>query len=207
MDMSRLALIASTALILGLGACATHPASSLTQTEPAAVTPKPDNEASAYGLFLAGHAAAADGKLDDASDYLGRAAAAEGEPSYLKQDAFAAALVAGRIDEAAKLAPTGDDVEPTTERLGVLVRAVQAMSEGRYKDAYGLLQAPDIGFPYRAAALVAPWAAAGAGDVAHAVAPVAAGGDPISQYVADLDQAMICERLGQKDKAEEAFKS
>jgi tetratricopeptide (TPR) repeat protein len=207
--MSRLFLIASTALLVGLGACATHPAPprSVNQVEPVAVTPKPDIEASAYGLFLAGHAAAADGKLEDAADYLGRAAAAEGEPSFLKQDAFAAALEAGRVDEAAKLAPFGDDVEPTAERLGVLVRAVQAMSEGRYKDAYALLQAPDIGFPYRAAALVAPWAAAGAGDVAHAVAPVSAGGDPISQYIADLDQAIISERLGQKDKAEDEFKS
>ena len=206
--MSRLALIASAALVLGLGACATQPATPTSAGAPSvAATPKPDVEASAYGLFLAGHAAAAEGRLDDASDYLGRAAAAEGEPSYLKQAAFAAALEAGHIDQAAKLAPEGDDVEPTTERLGILVRAVQAMSESRYKDAYALLSSPDIGFPYRAAALVAPWAAAGAGDVANAVAPVSAGGDPISQYIADLDQAMISERLGQKDKAEDEFRS
>src|SRR5690349_3056525 len=123
--MSRQLLI----LVLGaaLAGCATSTAIA-PGSAPRAVSTQVADDASPYGLFLAGQAATHDGRLNTASGYLGRAAVAEGGPGYLKVAAFRAALRAGDIASAASLAPTGDDVDGPDRRLGVLVRAVDAMS-------------------------------------------------------------------------------
>ena len=90
----------------------------------------------------------------------------------------------------------------------MLVQGVEAMAQGKNKDAYALLSGPGVGFPHRAMAqLLAPFAAAGAGDAAHAVARPEMGGDPVGQFVADLDQAQLDERLGKADDADAAFKT
>jgi tetratricopeptide (TPR) repeat protein len=201
-------LTASAALALTLGACASQPSPPPASGLVAKVAPQPksDPEASGYGLFLAGQAALDQGKLDDASDYLARAAAAEGEPVYLRDAAFGAALAAGQIDRAAALAPAGQGVGAANRSLGVLVRGVEAMAEDRDKEAYAILSSPDVIVPYRSAtALLAPWAAAGARDKAHATAEVG-GGDTIVEFIGELDRAVIYERAGERDKAETDFK-
>ena len=178
-----------------LTACASEPAPAPPPL--AAAEPAPDPGASPYGLFLAGHAARDAGQLGAAAAYLGRAAATSGEPSYVRIEAFEATLRAGDVSGAAALAPAPDDPSLGARRLGVLVRGVEAMAVGKNKDAYALLSGPDVGFPHKAiAGLLAPFAAAGAGDAAHALARPDLAGDGIAQFVADLDQAQLDERLG-----------
>jgi tetratricopeptide (TPR) repeat protein len=190
-----------------LAGCAAHPPETPT---PAASIAQPPLEAAAtaspYGLFLAGRAARDQGQLGAASFYLGRAALAEGEPSYLKAGAFHAALRAGDVPGAASLAPDADDAAIADKRLGVLVRGVEAMAEGHAKAAYTIFTGPDVGPPHRNAALIlAPYAAAAAGDTAGAVARPALS-DGVSQFMADLDRAQLFEHVGQRKEAEAAYK-
>ena len=171
---------------------------------PAAITPDPD--ASAYGLFLAGETARDQGRLAVAAAYLTRAAAAEGQPAYLRADAFTTTLEAGDVAAAAGLAAepsAGGDVN-----LGLLVRGVEAMAEGKAKEAYGFLVSPDLGYPPKTAALLlAPFAAAAADDAAHALERPTLDADGVSQFVADIDRAELQERLGHRAEAESAFKA
>ncbi|MFI4933761.1 MAG: tetratricopeptide repeat protein [Caulobacterales bacterium] len=205
--MSPTKLILPLGLILALSACATPPATAPVATGPAPTITPLDADASPYGLFLAGRAALDEGRTADASAYLGRAAAAEGGPSFLTQRAFTAALLSGDIAKAAALAPDGDDAEPPAKRLGVLVRGVDDMAQGKNKEAYALLSGPDAGYPHKAAAaLLAPWAAAGAGDMIAATVRPTLGGDAIAQFVGNLDQAQLFERAGKYDQADASFK-
>jgi tetratricopeptide (TPR) repeat protein len=196
-------------LAAGLGACASESAAPpLAARAPDAATPalSADPDASPYGLFLAGEVARDAGHLTAANFYLGRAAAAEGEPSYLKSDAFTAALQAGDVPGAAALMP--DAADPNDQHLAVLVRGVEAMAEDKDKDAYLLFTGPDIDYPPKAAALLlAPFAAAGAGDTAHALANPDFDGDNVSQFVAALDHAELLERYGKLQPAEALFKA
>jgi tetratricopeptide (TPR) repeat protein len=206
----RFPLLAAAAVLLALEACASQPTTETpaTAARPAtAAAPKPDPEASAYGLFLAGQAALNEGDLDAASNYLSRAATAEGQPSYLTEAAFAAALAAGDVDRAAALAPTGADIDPSTRSLGVLTRGVEALAQGHGKDAYALFTRGDMVQPYRTqAALLAPWSAAAAGDAKNATAEVDTS-DTVSDFTQALDRALLYERVGQRDKAEASFKA
>jgi tetratricopeptide (TPR) repeat protein len=190
-----------------LTACASQPAPP-PSVAPVAVQPTPSAGTSPYGLFLAGQAARDAGQLGPAAAYLVRAASTAGEPTYVRVEAFDAALRAGDVTGAAALAPAPDDPNLAARRLGVLVRGVEAMANGRNRDAYALLSGPDIGFPHRSMALLlAPFAAAGAGDGAHATARPQMGADGVGQFVADLDQALLAERFGKLDEADGAFKA
>jgi len=190
-----------------LTGCAGEPAP-LPPAPVAAVEPTPDPGASPYGLFLAGHAARDAGSLGAAAAYLGRAAAAPGEPPYVRVEAFDAALRAGDVSGAAALAPPPDDPDLAARRLGVLVRGVEAMATGDNKGAYLLLSGPDVGFPDKSIAqLLAPFAAAGAGDTPHALAHQDMEGDGVAQFVGDLDQAQLDERFGKTADADAAFKA
>ncbi len=190
-----------------LAACASQPTPPPAAPAPPPAAPPLAADASPYGLFLAGRAARDEGHLGAAALYLGRAAQDEGEPAYLKTPAFQAALDAGDVPAAAALAPDGADANPAEVRLGVLVRGVETMAEGKNKEAYAILAGPDEGYPFKVAALlVAPFAAAGAGDAATALARPALSGDPLAQFSADLDQCELYERLGKPREAEAGFK-
>jgi tetratricopeptide (TPR) repeat protein len=193
----------------GLAACAAGSQPPAPTPQAAASAPaEPADDASPFGLFLAGRAASDEGHLAAAASFIGRAAAAEGEPTYLKTQAFGAALRAGDIAAAASLAPDGPDVALGDRRLGLLVRGVEAMAEGKDKDAYAVLTGPDMGYPFKTVAqLLAPFAAAGAGDAAAATARPDADGDPIVQFVGDLDEAQLDERVGHRSAAEVAYKA
>jgi tetratricopeptide (TPR) repeat protein len=208
--MSHTRLLIALLAAASLAACATGPQSAgpepIAVAEPAPVQAVDD--ASPFGLFLAGRTAGDQGHLAAAASYISRAAAAEGEPSFLKTQAFGAALRAGDITTAAALAPDGVEDAGGDKRLGVLVRGVEAMAQDRNKEAYALLSGPDMGPPFRTVAdLLAPFAAAGAGDTANAVARPDAGGDPIAQFIGDLDQAQLDERAGARSAAETDYKS
>jgi tetratricopeptide (TPR) repeat protein len=196
-------LLAGAALAGCAGQTAPPPA-----VTPVASEPTPGPGTSPYGLFLAGQAARDAGQLGAAAAYLGRAASTAGEPTYVRIEAFDAALRAGDVSAAAALAPALDDPNLAARRLGVLVRGVEAMASGRDKDAYALLTSPDAGFPHKAMAqLLAPFAAAGAGDAAHATVRPQMGADGVGQFVADLDQALLDERLGRFEDADAAFRT
>ena len=98
-------------LAAGLGACATERAAPPAAANAPAAAPvlTADPAATPYGLFLAGQVARDAGHLSAANFYLGRAAAAEGEPSFLKADAFTAALQAGDVTAAAAIIPDPAD--------------------------------------------------------------------------------------------------
>jgi tetratricopeptide (TPR) repeat protein len=198
-----------------LGACASRPPplpppapAATAAAAPAPAASAPAAEGSIYGLYLAGHVASQEGRLGAAAAYLERAAAAAGATDAMKAAAFEAALKAGDVPTAAMLAPTGDDVLSADKRLGIVVRGVEAAAEGKDKAAYALLATDDMGYPYRMVAhLVAPYAAAAAGDAADAVARPSLGGDAIGQFIGDLDQAELEARLGQPKAAETAYKA
>jgi tetratricopeptide (TPR) repeat protein len=205
--MLRSRLLIIMLLGAGLGACASRaPLPPPPAPTPVAVAPPAD--ASTYGLYLAGHEAKVAGQFRAAAVYLERAAQAADSTPAMKTDAFNAALMAGDVQTAASLAPTGDEAASADKRLGVVVLGVEAMAEGRDKAAYGLLATDDMGYPYRTVArLIAPFAAAGAGDDADATARPGLGGDAIGQFIGDLDQAGLEARLGKIPDAEAAYKA
>jgi len=203
--MSRINGLAATFLPLALLACATPAART---AGPSATADDDQSGQSPYGLFLAGEAAINGGHSDTAAHYFSRAAAADGDAPVVRAQAFTAALLAGDVEKAANLAPQGGDVDASVRRLGGLTRGVEALAEGHAKDARAILTGPTVGAPHNgAAALLAPFAAAAAGDseasIAHPVIP----GEPLAQFFANLDQGRLYERAGRFDEAETAFRS
>ncbi|MEP6967117.1 MAG: tetratricopeptide repeat protein [Pseudomonadota bacterium] len=165
---------------------------------------------SSYGLFLAGQAAINGGRGEAASAYFARAAALEpgADARFLDSRAFSAALLAGDVRKAAVLAPTGVSPEPGAVHLGAIVRGAEALAEGDGKRARAALTGPDVGAPHQGvAALLAPWAAAAAGDAEGAIVHPVIAGEPISQFFANLDQGKLFEHARRYDEAETAFRS
>ncbi len=196
-----LLLTAAAPLVL-LAACASAPGSG-----PA---PKPNDVAagvSSYGMFLAGESALNNGKSGDAAKFFDKARIETGDP-MISERAFTAALLAGDIGRAAVLAPTGDDASEASKRLGKLVVAVEDMAAGKGKDAKTLLANDSIAFPHKsAAALLAPWAAAEAGDVDGSLVRPQVRGDRLVDYFGQLGQATLYERAKRNDEAETDFKA
>ncbi|MDB5499433.1 MAG: hypothetical protein JWP28_3464 [Phenylobacterium sp.] len=163
--------------------------------------------ASSYGMFLAGEAALNSGKSGDAARFFDRARTETGD-AMISERAFTAALLAGDINRAAALAPTGDDASEASKRLGKLVVAVEALAEGKGKDAKVLLANDSIAFPHKsAAALLAPWAAAQAGDVEGSLVRPQVRGDRLVDYFGQLGQAALYERAKRYDEAETDYKA
>jgi len=164
----------------------------------------------AYGLFLAGQAAVNGGHGNVAASYFDRAAAVgpAADGPLLDTRAFSAFLLAGDVKRAATVAPTDPAVEPAMRHLGALTRGVEALAEGDAKRAHAILTGPDVGAPHQgAASLLAPWAAAAAGDVQGATVHPVIAGEPISQFFANLDQGKLYERFGRYEEAETAFRA
>jgi Flp pilus assembly protein TadD len=187
-----------------LGACAT-PATTLSPSSPYVLAPS----GSSYGLFLAGQAALHDGRSEEASEYFMRASAGGAmDGGFLKDRAFTAALLAGDIGKAASLAPVVPGDREATYRLGLLVKAVDLIARDKGRDARPLLSGDVLGFPHRpAAALLAPWAAAAAGDVQGSVTRPAVSGDRVVEYFGQLGQALLFERARRHDEAETDYKA
>lgn len=167
---------------------------------------------SPFGLFLAGQAAETRGEGAEAAELMGRAAAAahsEDGDSFLKGQAFTAALFAGDVSRAATLAPTlADGVDPRMAHLGDLVRGVEAMARRQPGLARTDLKRAETD-PATAspAALLIPFAAAQAGDVQGSFVLPVLGADPIAQFFARLDQGKLYESAHRYAEAETAFKA
>lgn len=158
---------------------------------------------SAYGLYLAGRAALSRGAGQTASEYLTAAQMAAPDQANVRERAFTAALLAGDLDVAAQLAPSGDGVAPTVREAGRLVTAVRDYGAGRVREANAQFAAQPIGFPHaRAGAFVAPWIAASAGDWERALAEPPTAADALTRLFTRYHRALLLEHRRRYDEAE-----
>jgi tetratricopeptide (TPR) repeat protein len=204
---------------LMLAGCATTAAPTTGQVaaapgEQAATLSRTTIGASNYGLFLAGEAALQNGRSQDAAQYFSRAAegAADLPPeaqALIREKAFTAAVMAGDVDQAAALAPAPDpDSASATQRLARLVRAVDALSDNKGKDADALLNAPGKGAAYAAGInLLKPWAAAAAGDTKRATLAIDGPTPALTRVAAQYGRALLLERSKRFDEAETEYKA
>lgn len=181
----------------------------LTSTGQAVAGPVDATQAmSPYAVYLAGRHALASGDMRDGAAAMEALAARFPDQPALRREAFQAALFAGDIDGAAALAPDAPDGQDRSDMasLGRIVRAVRAITAGKGADATAQLDLKAIEIPHRPAALVlAPWAAAEAGNWTAAVAePPQA--DRLSQLVVGLSRAELLEIKGKKTEAEAAYR-
>ena len=216
--MSRASRLFVLLVLAPLAACAVAPAAGkLAAGAPAPAVaphediPKPTADASVLGLYLAANTAQNQGRADIAADYFARAAqevdpAAEG---FLKEQAFSAAVLAGRVEQAAGLAPgEGEATSMSNVRLGRLVVAVNALASDKGQAAYEQLDGDKIGPPFRTAAtLLRPWAAAAAGNVEASLQTLEIRGDGVAQAFAQQNRALLLEKAGRIADADAAFKA
>jgi len=198
----RLTLFAAAALpLVLLGACATQRAGPTPAGEIASAQ-------SSYGMFLAGEEAMNAGRNGDAARFFEQARLGAGGDAMIADKAFMSALMAGDVQKASLQAPNGPDANEATKRLGKLVVAVEALAEGKGKDAKAGLTGDAISFPHKsAAALLLPWAAAQAGDVEGSLIRPAVRGDRQVDYFGQLGQAALYERAKRLDEAETDYKA
>lgn len=160
---------------------------------------------SAYGLFLAGRSAFARGQAGAAADYLAAARTLAADQTRLADQAFTAALLSGDMTLAAATAPTAETAPPVLVEAGRLARVVEALARGRARAAHAALAAEPIGAPHaRAGALLAPWAAALAGDWTAALAEPTVT-DPRTLVFLRYSRAQLLERRGRHAEAEAAW--
>lgn len=193
------ARLAAAGVLAALAACASAPGPS---------APPDFSTASPYGQFLAGRAALNAGRHGDAARYYGAVRSLDPDAAPISDErAFVAALLAGDVTTAAKIAPTAATTSPPNLSLSRLVRAVEGMSSGRTNQAQALLAPEGAVFPHRSAmALLAPWAAAMAGDREGVLVRPQSPGDRIVDVFGLLSQARLFERAGRFDEAETNFK-
>lgn len=176
--------------------------------EVATADPGADIGGSAYGKYLAGEGALRDGRSAEASRLFEAARLQAGDEPVVSERAFTAALLAGDVPAAAAAAPTGDESSEPAKRLGRLVQAVEALADGKAKEARALLAGDSIGFPHRsAAAMLAPWAAAEAGAVDDSLIRPVSPGDKVVEYFGLVGRASLYERARRYDEAETDFKA
>lgn len=198
----RRTLLAFAAPLVLVGGCST------TETAGGPLSIPPAAADSAYGMFLAGNAALSEGRNGDAARFLEMARSQSGEDPAVTERAFTAALMAGEIEKAALLAPDGPTASEPGKRLGRLTKVVAALADGKGKLARTELGTDGIGFPHRsAAALLAPWVAAAAGDAEGAVVRPSLRGDGGVDYFGQIGQAHLFERFRRYDEAETDFKA
>jgi tetratricopeptide (TPR) repeat protein len=212
------ALAAPLAAML-LAGCATMPSASAGPVaaapgEPSAALSRGYPGSSNYGLFLAGEAALQNGRSQDAAHYFSRAAEGAGDlppetQALIREKAFTAAVMAGDVEQAAALAPEADpESSSSTQRLARLVRAVDALSDNKGKDADAILNAPGKGAAYGPGiSLLKPWAAAAAGDSKRATLAIEGPGQALTRVAAQFGRALLLERSRRFDEAEAEYKA
>ena len=184
-----------------LAACTTTP-------EPSWPPLPPTSGVSPYGQFLAGRAALNAGRHAEAASYYESVRRLDPEAaSIVGEREFVAALLAGDVTTAARLAPVDGSANPSTLSLGRLVRAVEGMSTGRPRSVRALLAPETATFPHRSAtALLSPWAAAMAGDREGLLVRPQSPGDRVVDVFGLLSQARLFEWARRYDEAETNFK-
>ena len=208
MTIFRTALAAlSGASLLALAACASVPAGPAAGPRASATPDAVDDDSSAYGLFLAGTSAFSVGDKRAAADLFARAARQDGDAPFLKEWAFTAALVAGDVHHAALLAPDSATLTPETLQLGRLTRAVDDLAAGKGAEAQTLLTNPPLGAPFATAGvLLAPWAAAEAGDWKTALTAPPRRGERLIDDINRLDYALLLEHHHRLDDADAVYR-
>jgi tetratricopeptide (TPR) repeat protein len=205
--MTRIQVLLACVSVSALAACSTAP-STVTLRGPASAHAAMFDTRTSYGQFLAGQAALRDGKSKEAAGYFGTAAVLGEDPGVISERSFTALLLAGEITRAASVAPTEADATEAVKRLGVLTRVVEAVAIGKGKDAQTLLKTQAPGFPHQqAAALLAPWVAAAAGDSEGAIVQPTLRNDKLVQYFGQQGQARLFERAKRYDEAETDYKA
>jgi Flp pilus assembly protein TadD len=158
-------------------------------------------------MFLAGQGALNEGRSQEAARFFDEARARPDADEMITEKAFTAALLSGDIARAAALAPAGEGASEAAKRMGALVRGVEAIADNHGKEAYAQLTSPTIAFPHKAAAaLLAPWAAAQAGDVDGSLRRPEVRGDKVVDYFGQLGQGLLYERAKRFDLAESDLK-
>jgi tetratricopeptide (TPR) repeat protein len=195
-------LLSAAAPLVLLSACATAPGG---KSPPASEIASAQ---SSYGMFLAGESAMNNGKNSEAARFFDQARTGSGGDSMIAERAFTSALLAGDVPRAVATLPPDAEASEATKRLGRLVVAVENMAQGKGKEALTLLNGEGMVFPHKAAAaLLAPWAAAEAGDVEGSLVRPQVRGDRLVDYFGQLGQAALFERAKRYDEAETDFKA
>ena len=161
---------------------------------------------SAYGLFLAGRLAQSRGLGETGAELFARVEALTPEQPLVQMQTFTAALLAGDLDLAARLAPSGDGIPPVISEAGRLVAVVQAFVHDDPAAGLAELRAAPIGQPHtRAGLYVQPWIAAAAGDWDLALSqPSLTATDPTSLFLRH-NRALLLENHRQYAEADAAF--
>jgi tetratricopeptide (TPR) repeat protein len=198
--------VALAALLL-LSACATAKPS-----PPVSGLDTPNQDASLYGLVLAGQAAALAGRNQEAADYLAQALEIDPENTQVAERAFAMALMSGNVHRAAQLASDKIKPDSAVHPLSVVTRAVDALASDPAsaggKTALQLLSSNTVSGPYQnAALLMLPLAAAAAGDWNTALALPASEGNAAVALFAQANQALLYERAGRKADAAKLYQA
>ena len=171
-----------------------------------APAPRDAEGRSAYGLYLSARSALSGGQAETGAGLLTAVEALTPEQPAVRDQAFTAALLAGDLDVAARIAPDASTASPVITEAGALVAAVQTYANGDARAANAALKARPVGAPHaRAAVLVAPWIAAAAGDWETALAEPPATGDVVGRLFSRFHRASLLEDRRRYDEAETEF--
>ncbi|PZO04434.1 MAG: hypothetical protein DCF28_05805 [Alphaproteobacteria bacterium] len=173
-----------------------------------APVPRNSQGRTAYGLYLAGRSALANGEGSRGAAYLAEVSRLTPEQPSVRQQTFMASLISGDLDDAARTAPAGDGVSPVIGEAGRLVSVIQTFAQGDARDALSSLKARPIQPPHAlGATLVTPWIAAEAGDWDLALADPAPGSSAEVGQLQRYNQAQLLEIRRRHDEADAAFKA
>jgi tetratricopeptide (TPR) repeat protein len=163
---------------------------------------------SAYGLYLAGRLALSRGLGESGAALMADVVSLTPEQPSVRMQAFTSALLAGDLDLAARIRPTGDGVPPVISEAGRLVEVVQAFADDNAPAALAELRAGPIRQPHaRAGLYVQAWVAAAAGDWDLALSqPSATATDPTSLFIRH-NRALLLENHRRYDEADAAFRT
>ncbi len=168
-----------------------------------APAPRDAEGRSAYGLYLSGRSALSRGEAETGAAYLTEVERLTPEQPAVRDQTFTAALLAGDLDVAARIAPEGPNVSPAITQAGALVSVVQALVAGDPQRAHDTLKNRPIRAPHaRAAALISPWVAAAAGDWDAALVAPNPTGDPVIVLFGRYHHAQLLEHRRRFDEAE-----
>ena len=168
-----------------------------------APAPRDGDGRTAYGLYLSGRSALSRGEAATGAAYLGAVETLTPEQPSVRDQAFTAALLAGDLDVAARIAPDSPTASPSITEAGALVSVVQTFIAGDARAANEALKTRPVRAPHaRAAALIAPWIAAAAGDWDTALAEPDPAGDRVTVLFSRSHRAQLLELRRRYDEAE-----
>lgn len=168
---------------------------------------------SAYGLYLAGRYLVGRSGTDAGDNAMGALFMSQVErltpeqPS-VREQAFTAALLAGDLDDAARMSPSGPEVSPVIAEAGRLVSAVQLYAHGKAREANAALKAQPILPPHALAArLVGPWIAAEARDWDTALIDRGYSANDLASQIVAFQRAQLLEIHRRYDDADALYKA